>query len=340
MNAVVRVLVLLTLVFHALAVGITKPRPSLAVTRTPSDTGCLLCGIAINEVEGFLAENMTESDMEAFLRKDICSHIPSKLQPDCDDIIDLIPDAISRINAGESVGMVCVENNFCTQPFTEQPDPTGVPTYIINLDLDPEQRLVEVCSNKSFQAVLRNLIDAMGNFFDNSTVLSDLGKTLNHFYFPSDYAGEIRGCAQVMGLDYGLLTIVNLGYELSDACTSIVAQMPNGTILHARNMDFWDGIWLTGHLKNLTYTAQYQQGGKTVFYATTFVSYVGVLSGMKPNAFSLSINTRFYPQGGLAAFAAVEFRNSLDKKWCNSTFLRDHCCDNGKECFSCLFPFS
>jgi len=149
----------------------------------------------------------------------------------------------------------------------------------------------------SSEKVLRNLVDALSGFFDNSTLVTDFGRGLNDLYFPKEYAAEIRGCATAMGLDYGWLTLVNLGYEISDACTSIIAQTPEGNILHARNMDFWDGIWLTDHLKNLTMTIDYQKGGKTQYYATTFAGYVGVLSGMKPNGFSISIDTRFYSQG-------------------------------------------
>jgi len=100
-----------------------------------------------------------------------------------------------------------------------------------------------------------------------------------------------------LGVPYGWLTLFNLGYEVSDACTSIVAQTPQGKILHARNLDFWAGMGFTDSLKNLTFIANYQSKGKTVFYATTFAGFVGVLSGMKPGAFSVTIDTRFYPQG-------------------------------------------
>jgi len=91
----------------------------------------------------------------------------------------------------------------------------------------------------------------------------------------------------------------------------------DGQIYHVRNMDFWDGIWLTDHLKNLTVTLDFQKGGKTQFYSTSFAGYVGILSGMKPGAFSISINTRYYPQHGLKNFlyeiiaAVMEKNNSL-----------------------------
>jgi len=161
------------------------------------------------------------------------------------------------------------------------------------------------------------LIDALGNFFDNSSIIVDLGRLINLEYFPKDYAEEIQGCALAMGVEFGWLTFVNLGYEVSEACTSIVSQTTDGKIYHVRNMDFWDGIWLTDHLKNLTMTIEYQQKGKTVFYATSFAGYVGVLSGMKPNAFSISLNTRYYPSHGLENFlyeiiaAVMEKGNTL-----------------------------
>jgi len=159
------------------------------------------------------------------------------------------------------------------------------------------------------------LIEALGDFFDNSSVVVDLGKLINLAYFPSEYAEEIQGCALAMGVDFAWLTWVNLGYEVSEACTSIVSQTAAGKIYHVRNMDFWDGIWLTDHLKNLTMTLEYKKGGKTLFYATSFAGYVGVLSGMKPKAFSISLNTRYYPKNGLENFlyeivAAITEKNS------------------------------
>jgi len=93
------------------------------------------------------------------------------------------------------------------------------------------------------------------------------------------------------------MSVINIGYEISDACTSIVAQDKDGKVLHGRNLDFWDGWGFTDILRNLTFEASLQRGGKEVFRATTLVGYSGVLSGFKNNAFSLTINTRWYPNG-------------------------------------------
>jgi len=137
--------------------------------------------------------------------------------------------------------------------------------------------------------------------------LEMVGKLLNAHYFPPELAQEIQGCATALGVSYGWATLMNIGYEVSDGCTSIVSQTPEGTIYHVRNMDFWDGMGFTDSLKDICFQAEYQKGGKTSFYSTTFAGYVGILSGMKPNGFSVSIDTRFYPQGIGQLFYEVVF---------------------------------
>jgi len=47
----------------------------------------------------------------------------------------------------------------------------------------------------------------------------------------------------------------------------------------------------------MSFIGNFQRGGKTVFTATTFAGFIGILSGMRPGAFSVTINTRFYPDG-------------------------------------------
>jgi len=191
-----------------------------------------------------------------------------------------------------------VDLRYCDKPFTPYSDPQPVPIYKINLDLPPNQRLKEVCSNPKFINVTNYVVNTIMNLLpDRGVYLDEIGKLLNQYYFPQEYALEIQGCSAALGLSYGWITIINLGYEVSDACTSIVAQTNDGKILHARNLDFPDGMGFTNSLKESCYQADYQKGGKTFYHATTFAGYVGVLSGMKPNAFSVSIDTRFYSQG-------------------------------------------
>ena len=55
---------------------------------------------------------------------------------------------------------------------------------------------------------------------------------------PQPYAGEIAGIEAATNISALDLFVVNIMYEVSGACTSIVAQDASGHILHGRNLDF------------------------------------------------------------------------------------------------------
>jgi len=283
--------------------------------KTKLTVECALCGIAINEVEGFLAENLTEEAIEAELMK-FCS-FAGPLQGMCNDLVSLLPQAIGRIEQQWGVSAVCMDLGFCEIPFTPYPDPEDVPTVVVNLDLAPKQRWVKICANPLYQQTaqfLVNTVEALLSSFGSGYILNEIGLMLNEYYFPQELAQEIQGCAGSLGIPVGWASLFNLGYEVSDACTSIVAQNTDGNIIHARNLDFWAGMGFTDSLKDMTFIADYQTGGKTLFKTTGFAGYVGALSGIKPGAFSVTINTRFYKQGLWEMFyeiiAALEESNS------------------------------
>jgi len=309
-----KVVVLFILSFLLLSVS-AKFQPAIGLPEASEDAKCILCGIVCNEIQGMLTENLTDTEIVKIIEKDTCGFFKGVITDVCDTIVGEIPGIISDMMQGHTAGVICVNRGYCSAPFTSLPDPQPVPTHTINLDLPPIARWSKICSNPEYKTVMGGLIRALGDFFDNSTLVLDLGKLINLAYMPHEYAEEIQGCALAMGVDFAWLTWINIGYEISEACTSIVAQTKEGKIYHVRNMDFWDGIWLTDHLKNATMTLNYEKGGKTLFYATSFAGYVGVLSGMKPNAFSISLNTRYYPKHGLRNFlyevvAAITEKNS------------------------------
>ncbi|KAL6080772.1 hypothetical protein STEG23_016045 [Scotinomys teguina] len=99
----------------------------------------------------------------------------------------------------------------------------------------------------------------------------------------------------------------NIFYELFTMCTSIITEDNEGHLLHGRNMDFgiflgWNinnNTWVvTEELKPLTVNLDFQKNNKTIFKATSFVGYVGMLTGFKPGLFSLTLNERFSLNGG------------------------------------------
>jgi len=258
---------------------------------------CALCGIAVNEIGGFLIENRTIDEIEDLLRKDFCDHLGS-IKGLCDALVEALPLIIDRLENQWSVSVLCVDLSLCSVPFQPHEDTVPAPKYVIDLDLPPSQRWKEICSVPDFQENAKFLYQVISTILSTAgSAIELLGEELNDNYFPSEYGEEIKGCATQLGVPYGWVALFNLGYEVSDACTSIVAETTDGKILHARNMDFWEGMGFTATLKNMTIQVDYKKSGKTIFTATTFAGMVGVLSGIKPGFFSTTVDTRFYPGG-------------------------------------------
>ena len=79
---------------------------------------------------------------------------------------------------------------------------------------------------------------------------------------------------------------MNFLYELESWCTSVVAQQANGTIIHSRNLDFD----FSDTMRKFTYRARFVKGDEYSFDAVMFGSTIGVYTGFKEGAFSISEN--------------------------------------------------
>ena len=111
----------------------------------------------------------------------------------------------------------------------------------------------------------------------------------NNVYEP--YKSEIEYFSECTGVDIGTVITVNLLYDLTAFCTSIVAENSDGTIFHGRNLDYNFPV-----LRNATITVSMinsKDGNNSgIFNGTTFFGYVGMWTGSKANAFTLSGDER------------------------------------------------
>lgn len=64
--------------------------------------------------------------------------------------------------------------------------------------------------------------------------------------------------------------------------------MENGTIIHARNLDFDNA----DYMRTITYRSKFVKGGHEKFEAVMFAGTVGVYTGMRKGAYSISENQR------------------------------------------------
>uniref|UniRef100_A0A8C6T3T3 Acid ceramidase n=1 Tax=Neogobius melanostomus TaxID=47308 RepID=A0A8C6T3T3_9GOBI len=118
---------------------------------------------------------------------------------------------------------------------------------------------------------------------------------------------EIKGIALDSGIPLGEIVLFNIFYEIFTVCTSVVAEDDKGNLVHGRNLDFglflgWNVTnksWIVSDkLKPLVVNLDFRRNNKTVFKSTNFAGYVGMLTGLRPNLFSLTMNERFNLDGG------------------------------------------
>jgi len=191
-----------------------------------------------------------------------------------------------------------------TDPQYSQMKPIGYHT--INLDLPPIERWKHLAS--AYSAELKDLVDtfkgiAGGLSKEAFKIIEALGKAdadklLDAMRPP--YGDEIRGIAEAANLTKLDALVCNMVYEISGACTVIIAQSKDGRIIHGHNLDtaanwnFKTHQWvLAEKLRAITSNLNFTKGGKEVFRSTSYIGYAGVFEGMKPGAFSVSLNTRF-----------------------------------------------
>ncbi|KAG9272608.1 acid ceramidase [Astyanax mexicanus] len=205
----------------------------------------------------------------------------------------------------------CAEE--CSSSMYPPKGPTfkgNVTWYTVNLDLPPSERWTHVIKEK--KAELVTMIQAIkrfaGNFFHGKLIdVVDKELPLMVDTLPPPFSQEIKGIAAVSGIPLGEVVLYNIFYEVFTVCTSVVAEDLKGNLYHARNMDFglfmgWDiknQTWtLTEKLKPLVVNVDFQRKSRTVFKSTGFAGYVGVLTGIRPKEFTLTMNERFDVDGG------------------------------------------
>ncbi|XP_002126997.2 acid ceramidase-like [Ciona intestinalis] len=183
------------------------------------------------------------------------------------------------------------------------------PTIEVNLDQDPSVRWNGVVQHKKKELVamigqIKLLVGAI-----SPKIITAVDQYLPELIqkLPEPYGAEIQGIAKASGLPDGEILLFNIFYEIFTVCTSIVAQDNAGKLYHARNLDFglfmgWDvknHTWLiTEYLRPLVVNVNFTRGGKTAYKSVNFAGYIGLLTGIKPNAFTITLNERFNIDGG------------------------------------------
>jgi hypothetical protein len=119
--------------------------------------------------------------------------------------------------------------------------------------------------------------------------------------------------AEAGGVDVHLAVMINYVYEFDSFCTSIIAKLQNGTIIHERNLDFY----FPNSTRNITYIAKFYRGDRYLFDSVMFAGIIGVYTGQKEGAFSVTLNQRENNLSlwGLAENIKLMFTGYIQASW-------------------------
>ena len=235
-------------------------------------------------------------------------------------------EELSIMKAHVSCIFICVSLLFIQShselPFSDtsrsssNSAPVPAKRYTVNLDSPPEQRWTEVV--KDHEESLVRLIQSVEQSLPSelASLVSTLGQNIDKF-MPHPYGQEIVGIANALtkfNVSVSDAILGNILYELTaygnrnfgmkrhiKMCTSIVAQTLNGSIYHGRNLDYD----FPNLLRDMTVIVDFQQDGQTVYTGTTFAGMVGLLTGQKPHAYTISVDERDTGSWWMNAFEAL-----------------------------------
>ncbi|XP_071819447.1 N-acylethanolamine-hydrolyzing acid amidase-like [Apostichopus japonicus] len=161
--------------------------------------------------------------------------------------------------------------------------------FRVDLETPPEERWDHILKQYDIEKFRKIAKEVVNTFIPKLLVptLNLIIAPLDKF-IPEPYASEIKGIAKTSGLGLGEILGLNIVYDVTAFCTSIVAQDTKGAIWHGRNLDYK----VTDELKNLTVVVDYYRNGTADYTTTSFLGQVGVFTGMRPHEFTISLNER------------------------------------------------
>jgi hypothetical protein len=164
-----------------------------------------------------------------------------------------------------------------------------VPTYLIDLDNAEEKRWSEVILRE--KPVAGRLIEEAGAVFERVPELLRWVFARLYQAFGGLYRDEMASWAEALGVSLGTVTILNCAYELSHlrwpkpfGCTAGVRWLDGLGMVHVRTLD-----WPLATMGAATRLFRFRRGARE-FVSVGVPGHVGVLSGMLPHAYSVTIN--------------------------------------------------
>jgi len=200
-------------------------------------------------------------------------------------------------------------NNQLLREQNAERHPVKIQEYVMNLDLPANERWNEIAAD--FKNKTKAMVDYFMQYLPAWTIplVERVGASIEK-YFPEEYVDEMKGFAKAVDLDEGMVVLMNMAYQLESLgqncstsnttgpgcdddgppglCTSTVFNGMDDKVYLARNLD-WN---FPDTLLDCVINVDYWSKNKTVYKGTTIAGFVGILNGVRPGGFAVSMNAR------------------------------------------------
>lgn len=193
--------------------------------------------------------------------------------------------------------------------------------YQFNLDLPQSERWVDILNDHldQFPRISKEIDQLLNNIGYNSIYAMIVNAGIYSCKNSMMYYDELVSISDITKISIDKLLIMQLIYELSSACTTVITE---DKIMY-RTMD-----WPMLFLKELTIELEIIKNGKLLCKATTWVGYVGLFTAMNYYYnYCLAINYRRTQDISLMSFISNAI-SALGMKWPIGYFVREVFCDN------------
>ena len=163
---------------------------------------------------------------------------------------------------------------------------TDIQTFVVDLDQPPENRWKQVLVAKQAEIIkMQTYVEGEINPIIRKNLVALI---LKGKIFSDETLREFRGAAEILKSDVNTMILGNFMNEFYSMCSSILVRKSDGSVILGRNLDYF----LQDYLRGLVVDIEFHRGGEVLYKAVTFAGYFGVLTGMKPGSFAMSLNQR------------------------------------------------
>ena len=194
--------------------------------------------------------------------------------------------------------------------------------YIINLNLPPEERWVNLVTEYKDECI--NAFREMEKMIPlpqaYESMLENMIKQNMNIIM---YKEELISISNILDMPLYKVIMAQLCYEMFSACTSVIVNNvdidnPRGINVISSNVHYRTMDWDMPYLKKLTVELDFRYDDQTKFIATSWVGYIGIMTGMIPRQYSIALNYR-RSDGTILG----NVKRALDKYWPVGYLIRD-----------------